>query len=47
MRVDAKPNLVHPAERGLAAQASKFNAKDLEQRIAQLEARVQDIQDKK
>ena len=47
LRIDAKINLAHPAERGLAAQASKFNAKDLEQRVAQLETRVQDIQDRK
>ena len=31
----------------LLEQANKFNAKDLEQRVAALEARVQDFQEKK
>ena len=31
----------------LAAQAEKFSVKDLEQRVAQLEARLQESQDKK
>lgn len=31
----------------LLEQANKFNVKDLEQRVAALEARVQDFQEKK